>query len=213
MNQTIPPRITRVFVDMDGVMNRFSSYALMYVNALDYMLPYGDYPKGCQTWDIVKSANLLKDPQAPKYSSSKFWDSLDREFWATIPPEPHLTEMMEYLVDQVGIRNVCIASTPTLCPESLAGKLIWVKKHLPTFMHRQYMFGVDKSLLAKPDRLLIDDNQDNCVEFGREGGHYLLVPRPWNVLRGYNKVRDDSAWDHTFATLQNIFGDNHEYQS
>jgi hypothetical protein len=204
--------ITRVFVDMDGVMTKFSSYAFQYIGVTDYMLAYDMYPPECQTWDIVRSANHLRHPDSPLFTSSRFWDSLDREFWDTIPPEHYLTQLITFLVDQVGTQNVCIASTPTLCPESLAGKLTWIKKHLPSYMHRQYMLGQDKSLLARPDTLLIDDNQDNCVKFEISGGRSILVPRPWNNLFTVLSSRDPQGWQYVQHRLNFYFGGNHEYQ-
>lgn len=185
--------IRKVFLDLDGVCNKFSSYALRYVGAVNGMLEYKDYPKECCTWDIVHTANFLKSPTLPEYTSTKFWNSLDMSFWATIPVEPYLDSLLGYLVDRVGRDNICIASSATLSPESLAGKLYWVHKNMPKWMHRQYMFGRDKFLLASPDALLIDDRQENSKKFYACGGKSILVPRPWNVLRGLSTVHTLSS--------------------
>jgi hypothetical protein len=190
---------------MDGVMNQFSSYALKYVGALDYMLDYLEYPSECQTWDLVRSANWLRKADIPEFSSTKFWDALDQTFWETIPAENYLWLMVDYLSRQVGEKNVCVASTPTLGPESLSGKLVWVKKNLPSYMHRQYMFGRDKFLLARPDTLLIDDNQDNCINFERAGGKSILVPRPWNNLFSVLRSSDPQGWKYVQHRLNFYF--------
>jgi 5'(3')-deoxyribonucleotidase len=197
--------INTVFVDMDGVMNKFSSYALQYVGAFDGILDYMDYPEECQTWDIVKSANCLSKANVPDFSSNKFWDALDQTFWETIPTEYYLWRMIDYLSRQVGEKNVCVASTPTLGPESLSGKLVWIKKNLPSYMRRQYMFGRDKFLLARPDTLLIDDNQDNCIQFERAGGRSILVPRPWNNLFSLLTASDPQGWFYVSRRLNFYF--------
>jgi 5'(3')-deoxyribonucleotidase len=84
----------------------------------------------------------------------------------------------------VGQENVCIATSPTKCPESLAGKLDWIHRVMPPWMHRQYAITPRKHLLARPDALLIDDVEANIERFEAGGGRGVLVPRPWNRLRG-----------------------------
>lgn len=190
--------IDRVFVDLDGVLNKFSSYALQYVGATGNHLHYSDYPEDCCTWDIVKSANILKGPYTPIYTNSSFWEALDRNFWATIPVEPYALSLLDYLAAAVGRDNVHIASTATLSAECLAGKMDWIYKYLPTWISRQYMFGRDKFLLAGHGALLIDDNQKNCRKFDKHNGHSILVPRPWNFKRGLHDTDTVSDQLHTY---------------
>jgi hypothetical protein len=164
-------------------------------------MEYEDYPENCCTWDIVQSANYLRDPLSPEYTNSTFWDALDRSFWATIPREEYAIQLLDYLQWRVGKENVCIASTATLSPECLAGKMDWIYSRLPRWIHRQYMFGRDKYLLARKYTLLIDDNQVNCAKFAEHGGFTCLVPRPWNCLRG----TDPRKKMNTF--MQEAFGE------
>lgn len=175
--------VKQVFVDLDGVLNKFSSYAFQYVGAIDFPLAYDNYPSDCCTWNIVQSVNYLRNPNTPKFTSNTFWGALNRNFWATIPIESYALHLLDYLQSQIGKENVCIASTATLSPECLAGKMDWIYSNLPKWIHRQYMFGRDKYLLARKYTLLIDDNQNNCEKFSEHGGFTCLVPRPWNCLR------------------------------
>lgn len=193
--------IEQVFVDLDGVLNKFSSYALQYVGAIDYDLDYGDYPENCCSWDIVQSANHLRDPLTPEYTNNTFWEALDRTFWATIPREDYALQLLDYLQWRVGKKNVCIASTATLSPECLAGKMDWIYSRLPRWIHRQYMFGRDKYLLANKNALLIDDNQINCERFTKSKGTSCLVPRPWNYFRGLD------AREQVGAFMKEVFGE------
>jgi 5'(3')-deoxyribonucleotidase len=87
---------------------------------------------------------------------------------------------LEACAKAVGRENVCIATSPTKCPESLAGKLEWIHDHFPEWMHRQYAITPRKHLFARPDSLLIDDYSENVERFKAHSGHAILVPRPWN---------------------------------
>jgi hypothetical protein len=59
-------------------------------------------------------------------------------------------------------------------------------RNVPGGMRRQHLIvGEDcKELLARPDTLLIDDNEKNISAFRKSGGMAITVPRPWNRLRG-----------------------------
>ena len=58
----------------------------------------------------------------------------------------------------------------------------WIHAHFPSWMHRQYAITPRKHLFARPDALLIDDVEENILDFEAGGGHGVLVPRPWNRL-------------------------------
>ena len=72
-----------------------------------------------------------------------------------------------------------------LNPGSWPGKVEWVHRYFRTFEKRLIITQAPKSLLAKPDTLLIDDRDKNIEEFIAAGGQAILVPRPWNELHGW----------------------------
>lgn len=68
---------------------------------------------------------------------------------------------------------------------SWTGKAQWVNRYIPVFNERLIVTWVPKALFAGPDTLLIDDKDENIAEFVAAGGQGILVPRPWNELRGW----------------------------
>ncbi len=54
---------------------------------------------------------------------------------------------------------------------------------------RRYLMGPAKHFCSGPGRVLIDDSDKNVIEFLRSGGQAILVPRPWNMLRGMNAAQ------------------------
>lgn len=168
--------IDHVMLDLDDVCNEFSMAAFMYAGATEVQRSYNEYPKNCG-WDIVKAANRLS---GKGFTPNTFWGSLDRRFWATIPPTRYLELLINFLEEQVGQENITIATSATISPECVAGKLEWIHTYLPRWLHRQYMIGTQKELLARPGTLLIDDRKSNCDKFRANNGSALLVLRPWN---------------------------------
>jgi hypothetical protein len=86
-----------------------------------------------------------------------------------------------------------LLTSPTIDPLCLAGKLYWIKQNLPTVYHRQYAITPRKFVCAQPGHLLIDDNEENCKVWLKNGGQVKMIPRPWN-----------SAWlrhDKTFSSI------------
>jgi len=116
----------------------------------------------------------------PRYTPATFWASIPRAIWVKVPESPFFRWLLEACAKAVGRENVCIATSPTKCPESLAGKLEWIHDHFPEWMHRQFAITPRKHLFARPDALLIDDYSENIERFEAHGGHAILVPRPWN---------------------------------
>ena len=63
----------------------------------------------------------------------------------------------------------------------LEGKFDWVRQNIPQYTDR-IIFTRDKWLLADLDRVLVDDNDDNCRLFREHGGISCKVPRVWNDM-------------------------------
>jgi 5'(3')-deoxyribonucleotidase len=84
----------------------------------------------------------------------------------------------------VGQRNVYIATAPIDAPSCASGKMIWIQRNLPQWIHRQFLITPCKFVASHPGALLIDDFEDNIRFFQGRGGSTITVPRPWNRLRG-----------------------------
>ena len=46
---------------------------------------------------------------------------------------------------------------------------------------RDFLIGPPKWICARPDQLLIDDNDGNVESFRERGGQAILFPQPWNL--------------------------------
>lgn len=166
-----------VFVDIDGVLADFIRPAFAHLGVC--LREERVYPSEAG-WDCVKAFNMLA---STLISSDDFWNSFNRhDFWASLPVYDYACPLLEYLGEAVGRSNVMLATSATLSPASVSGKMEWIQKNLPTWIRRQYFIGSKKHFLAAPRRVLIDDSLDNCKAFKQHGGNAILVPRPWNPL-------------------------------
>lgn len=171
-------RIEQIHIDLDDVLNRCTMAALSHVGC-----PVDIYDESTFDpewgWDIVRAANVLHPSR--KFTKESFWMHMDSRFWTNIPKSSECDELIDKCAKAVGRENVCILTTPISDPYCLAGKLEWIHKFTPPWMHRQYMMGVKKELCAKPGSLLIDDRDLNVDRFREAGGSAILMPRPWNT--------------------------------
>ena len=185
-------KIKTIFLDLDDVLNRFTMYALQHVgcavDAYDDSIYEPEWG-----WDIVKAANALPAIAGPvwqgTFTAEKFWSYIGREVWANAPASDECYLLLGMCENLVGYEDICILSSPTLDPECLAGKLEWIHRYMPKYLHRQYLIGPKKWMCARPDALLIDDSYDNVFSFRNAGGQALLVPRPWNILHESNAMK------------------------
>jgi hypothetical protein len=169
--------IRRIFLDLDDVCNTLAPFVLHSVGCNIGPNDYGRYPRE-HGFNLSDAANEMLGEL--RYTAAALWASIPRAVWVRVPESPFFPWLLETCAEAVGRENICIATSPTKCPESLAGKLEWIHDHFPQWMHRQYAITPRKHLLARPDSLLIDDYGENADRFTAHGGHPILVPRPWN---------------------------------
>lgn len=163
-------KVEIIYLDIDGVLN------LMPIDALKLITGKTSYPL-LGNYDIVESCNkLLERP----ISYTQFWNKLDRNFWRDITKSPECDEIIDICVQLVGQNNVFLLTAPVIDPDCIAGKVEWIYKYLPRWLHRQFLIGPNKWLCAKYNTLLVDDCDRNIQEFKEAGGQTLLVSRPWN---------------------------------
>lgn len=169
---------TKIFLDLDDVLNRFTMHALAHVGCpVDVMDDSICDP--ALGFDLLARANARHPTRGFTYT--EFWNMWDFNAWANIPvsSEFHfLLDSCEYLV---GKENICILTAPIVTsPGCLGGKLAWIHNYLPKWLHNQYLIGPLKHYCARPDALLIDDADHNIDAWREHGGQAILVPRPWN---------------------------------
>jgi len=179
-------QLKRIFLDLDDVLNKFTVQALEHVGCKVTQQALNCYYEKVG-WDILNAANWLRPNNI--LTRKEFWDIFNREDWANFP----VSDEFEWLLDNcealVGKENICILTSPVLDPGCAAGKMEWIYKHCPKWLHRQYLIGPPKHLCAHPNALLIDDSDKNVNEFSKYGGQAILVPRPWNSLHGKNTMK------------------------
>ncbi len=170
---------TKIFLDLDDVLNRFTMYALAQVGCPVNFMSHDDYDP---RWgfDIVGAANAILGPLPFPMTPEQFWKRITYNVWATVPVAEGASLMLDRCVKLVGETNVCILTSPIRDPHCASGKMTWIHDNLPPFLHRQFLIGSPKHLCASPDALLIDDSDKNVDAFCAAGGQAILVPRPWN---------------------------------
>jgi 5'(3')-deoxyribonucleotidase len=117
-----------------------------------------------------------------RITAQEFWQPMNEagwEFWAHMPVLPDAHELVELLVSKVGVENVCILSSPSNDPQCIPGKRFWMIKNFPA-LQKNLLFGSAKRFLAGPNRVLIDDREENVLSFIQHGGAGILIPRPCN---------------------------------
>lgn len=175
----------KVFIDMDGVLCDFVAGALKEFDAMHW---YDRQPPKC-----LKFYELLNINQY------QFWNTINKnpDFWNSLNPYSHVPELMDTLVEKFGIKKLAIATTPVKHEHCYAGKWKWYAKHIKPKWPIEFIPIVDKSILSRPGRLLIDDQDPNIEKWEKAGGHGLLFPQPWNNL--YHERLDkseNSKWLH-----------------
>jgi 5'(3')-deoxyribonucleotidase len=132
-----------------------------------------------------------------------FWaciDAVGHEFWATLEPYPWFEEMYAELT-KVG--EVIFCTSPSLHHGCASGKLDWLQRRFGKGF-RNYAFIPHKHHMAREDRILIDDSQEQCRNFLRAGGRSVMVKQIWNAGH-YNLVGGRYALpEHVAATAIEI---------
>lgn len=156
--------IKQILLDMDGVVADFMGHALAY-HGFDRELMMDKWPAG--EWDAAKVLGI---------TDKAFWAKIDSEsFWDSVPSFKGAALFYERLCTHA---PVTFATTPSYAAVCYSAKIRWLRFFIGNV---KVMMGHQKWLMAKPEHLLIDDNDDNVFKFRHGGGKAVLVPRLWNA--------------------------------
>jgi len=161
--------IKTVFLDMDGVLTNFRKGVYKAFN-----IPY-DFTKENPNYEFWES-----------WGKGATWKHVHEvcnsiEFWANLEWMPDGLEIYSIIRDKFETEQIYLLTNPLAGGDlTSAGKMKWIKKHLPDFYRHTIITASSKGLLAKPGTLLIDDHDKNVNEFKEAGGSAILVPQPWN---------------------------------
>lgn len=157
-------RVKKLFLDMDGLLTDFQREMLR--RHQPHKLQYHEV-----NWNFWGQMGKTKD---------EFWSVADYDFWAKLPWCPEGEALLKNIERIVGRKNVTLLSSPGV--GSMDGKEFWINQHIPEY-NSQFMFGREKWRAAHQGALLVDDSDQNCIEFKNAGGDFVLVPRPWNLYK------------------------------
>jgi len=166
-------KIKTVFLDMDGVVADFQCGVYQAFNK-----PY-DYSKLPRDYDFWSTWD---NPPSREEVDARCNDS----FWANLPWTHDGKQILEAVLKVFSFDQIYLLTVPMLNVESATGKMRWVAMNIPEFYDRTLIGPVPKELLAKPDRLLIDDHDKYIEAFKAESGQVIQVTRPWNCLHKWN---------------------------
>lgn len=194
----------KIWLDMDGVVADFTTGMCAAVNIpftnYPYSMPHGlwDYVTYIEehygiTWDQVES--VCSDPS----------------FWAELPQIPGADWLYNYLNMRYDVQFLTTSTGDLI--NVFAGKRQWLEARDWAIPHDKRMVLLDKGetkeQYARPDVLLLDDQDQNVQDFRHGGGLAILVPRPWNnrhrECRGNNQFQVfDNANTLVFEELREM---------
>lgn len=156
-----------ILCDVDGVGANFHKAAFE-VHRRFYKEP--------TDWDYYKKWN-------PALTNAEFWEKIIRlgdYFYKSVEPYPwwqDLLSMCNASADKVNLLTVTHDA-----PVGFSGKKWWCQNYAPGFPVIIIDAAVDKGLMAKPNVLLIDDKNENVLDFIKAGGQAITFPQPWNAM-------------------------------
>lgn len=126
----------------------------------------------------------------------EFWEPigpLGAGFWSgMIKPTPWIDDMRQIIAEHEGSYILTQPSGPDIVG-CVKGKMEWCREQFPTMaMYLRVLATPYKYLLANPNSLLIDDNEDNVRLFELNGGKAILFPTLGNRL--YNLRHDPVSY-------------------
>jgi 5'(3')-deoxyribonucleotidase len=168
----------KILIDMDDVLCDCTGDALLHMGWCDFKRE--DFP--IEERNIYEAYRLKT---GISHTPKSFWTHFPREWWANIQTTSWCYDLIDLAVSYVGEDNVALLTSPTKCGDCLAGKLDWIEKFMPTFLHRQYLMSPRKGFCGAGGNILIDDCTENLIDFKKNGGEGILLPQKWNIARHY----------------------------
>lgn len=174
-----------LFLDMDGVLADFNgswrervgreSWRAQLIKEYDDRYAGKQYP-----WDFWTHVGFRE--------SQEFWDHLnDHDFWAGLEWTEEGKDIFAEVSRRSSWRNIHLLTHPPRSKHAYSGKFDWVSRNMPG-MQSNLIMARHKHLLAGPDRVLIDDSDENVQRWREAGGVAVLIPRPWNRMFAQEKT-------------------------
>jgi len=160
-----------VYVDMDGVLTdferRFEQFA-------------GVTPDEFMAQKKIEFGQEKADEQ--------FWDLIDNQigvrFWAGMPWMSEGEELYRYIKKS----KPTILTSPSRDDSSRIGKGVWVKRNMPNVPLKFGYKASGKAKYAGPNKILIDDREDNIQAWKAAGGIGILFKSTEQVKNELSKL-------------------------
>lgn len=160
-----------IYVDMDGVLTdferRFEQFA-------------GVSPDEFTSQKTIQVGKEKADEQ--------FWDLVDKQigvrFWAGMPWMPEGEKLYQYIKKS----KPTILTSPSRDESSRIGKGVWVKRNMPNVPVKFGYKASGKAKYAGPNKILIDDREDNIQAWKAAGGIGILFKSTEQVKNELSKL-------------------------
>ncbi len=163
-------KITTIYLDMDGVTFNWLEATAKLLNI-----------------DLFADENSYR-PIGERASKREIWKTIGKmgeSFWSTIPVMQYGKDL--YWLCKSYVEDVIFLTAPSEDPASLSGKSKALREVF-NCRAKDVIFANDKWRLAKPNTLLIDDNEGKINDFEKHGGQIFLWPTP---LGSYDTYKQD----------------------
>ena len=160
-----------IFLDMDEVLVDFVGGVCRVFGLTQEELEARWEPG---VWDITQPLGVTAD---------ELWNSIDSTpfFWSKLKPLPWFENLVGVVGRYTSTWYIATAPSPSGSPDCYAQKGDWVQRYLGKEFADLILIR-KKSLLAKPNTVLIDDREKSIIEFCEAGGDGILFPSYTNSL-------------------------------
>ena len=160
-----------IFVDMDGVLTNFEGRFEQFAGVTP------------DEYIAQKSIQVGKDK-----AYEQFWDLVDEQvgvrFWAGMPWMPE----GENLYKHIKKYKPTILTSPSRDESSRIGKGVWVKRNMSGVPLKFGYKASGKAKYAGPNKILIDDREDNIAAWKAAGGIGILFKSTEQVKNELSKL-------------------------
>lgn len=163
-----------IFLDLDGLIADTISVMLHQCGLSKYRY---NWPKGVY---YVRDLFKLEGVEAEEAHTWKHVDIPNLyKNCVQMPDARRIVELVTAIDPEFHVCTACYGPHPRHRGDLIKGKIEWCQKFFGETFDRVIPID-DKSKLAAPHRLLIDDHVENVDKWREAGGDSFLYPRPWN---------------------------------
>ena len=160
-----------IFLDMDGVLTDFSRRFEQFAGV---------------TPDEFEAQRTIQ--VGKKKADEQFWNLIDKQigvrFWAGMPWMPQGEDLYKHVKKY----KPTILTSPSRDESSRIGKGVWVKRNMPG-VPVKFGFKADgKTRFAGPNKILIDDREENISAWKAAGGIGILFKSTEQVKNELSKL-------------------------